>query len=80
LCVWQNGLVPIVEPEILPDGDHDLETSQRATEQVQCMDITSSNAYGDFCTLSCFFSLQCFDTLVQWWADPNLDWYSNRNL
>jgi len=33
--LYQNGLVPIVEPEILPDGDHDLETSQRVTEQVQ---------------------------------------------
>lgn len=32
---WQNGLVPIVEPEVLPDGDHDLETAQRVTEQVQ---------------------------------------------
>jgi fructose-bisphosphate aldolase class I len=30
----QNGLVPIVEPEILPEGDHDLETSQRVTEKV----------------------------------------------
>lgn len=30
----QNGLVPIVEPEVLPDGDHDLETAQRVTEQV----------------------------------------------
>jgi fructose-bisphosphate aldolase class I len=30
----QNGLVPIVEPEILPDGDHDLERSQRVTEKV----------------------------------------------
>lgn len=30
----QNGLVPIVEPEILPDGDHDLETCQLATEKV----------------------------------------------
>lgn len=30
----QNGLVPIVEPEVLPDGDHDLETAQKATEQV----------------------------------------------
>jgi fructose-bisphosphate aldolase class I len=30
----QNGLVPIVEPEILPDGDHDLETCQLATERV----------------------------------------------
>ncbi|XP_064613435.1 fructose-bisphosphate aldolase-like [Liolophura sinensis] len=30
----QNGLVPIVEPEVLPDGDHDLETAQQVTEQV----------------------------------------------
>ncbi|CAE1178257.1 ALDO [Acanthosepion pharaonis] len=30
----QNGLVPIVEPEVLPDGDHDLATSQKVTEQV----------------------------------------------
>ena len=27
----QNGLVPIVEPEVLPDGDHDLETAQKVT-------------------------------------------------
>lgn len=26
--------MPIVEPEVLPDGDHDLETAQRVTEQV----------------------------------------------
>jgi len=31
--------VPIVEPEILPDGDHDLETSLRVTEQVQLLVI-----------------------------------------
>ena len=31
---FQNGLVPIVEPEVLPDGDHDLETAQKVTEQV----------------------------------------------
>ncbi|KAK7476428.1 hypothetical protein BaRGS_00032353 [Batillaria attramentaria] len=30
----QNGLVPIVEPEVLPDGEHDLETAQKITEQV----------------------------------------------
>lgn len=30
----QNGLVPIVEPEILPDGDHDLERCQNVTEKV----------------------------------------------
>jgi len=30
----QAGIVPIVEPEVLPDGDHDLETAKRATEEV----------------------------------------------
>ncbi|XP_045173167.2 fructose-bisphosphate aldolase-like isoform X2 [Mercenaria mercenaria] len=30
----QNGLVPIVEPEVLYDGDHDLRTAQKVTEQV----------------------------------------------
>lgn len=30
----QNGIVPIVEPEILPDGEHDLLISQRVTEKV----------------------------------------------
>jgi len=30
----QNLLVPIVEPEVLIDGDHDLETAQKVTEQV----------------------------------------------
>lgn len=29
-----NGLVPIVEPEVLCDGDHDLERCQKVTEQV----------------------------------------------
>ena len=28
------ALSPIVEPEVLPDGDHDLETAQRVTEDV----------------------------------------------
>jgi fructose-bisphosphate aldolase class I len=30
----QNGLVPIVEPEVLPEGDHDLETCQYVSEKV----------------------------------------------
>lgn len=30
----QNGLVPIVEPEVLPDGTHDLYTAQKVTEDV----------------------------------------------
>lgn len=34
LCCLQNGIVPIVEPEILPDGDHDLKRCQYVTEKV----------------------------------------------
>lgn len=34
LC-QEQGLVPIVEPEVLMDGDHDIETCARVTEQVQ---------------------------------------------
>lgn len=30
----ENGLVPIVEPEILSDGDHSAEECQRVTEKV----------------------------------------------
>lgn len=30
----QNGLVPIVEPEVLVDGTHDIATAQKVTEQV----------------------------------------------
>lgn len=30
----QNGLVPIVEPEVLPDGEHNLEMAQRVTEEM----------------------------------------------
>lgn len=31
----ENGLVPIVEPEVLMDGDHSIETSADVTERVQ---------------------------------------------
>lgn len=30
----QNGLVPIVEPEVLPDGEHEIERAQKVTETV----------------------------------------------
>lgn len=30
----ENGLVPIVEPEILTDGTHSIEVCQAATERV----------------------------------------------
>lgn len=32
----QHGIVPIIEPEILPDGDHDLKRCQHVTEKVFC--------------------------------------------
>jgi fructose-bisphosphate aldolase class 1 len=28
------GLVPIVEPEVIPDGDHDIKVCQHVTEKV----------------------------------------------
>ena len=31
LCV-EGGLVPIVEPEVLMDGDHDIDTCEKVTE------------------------------------------------
>ncbi|XP_072164044.1 fructose-bisphosphate aldolase-like [Diadema setosum] len=34
VCCQQNGLVPIVEPEVLPDGTHDLERAMYVTEMV----------------------------------------------
>ncbi|XP_034024786.1 fructose-bisphosphate aldolase C-A [Thalassophryne amazonica] len=30
----QHGIVPIIEPEVLPDGDHDLKRCQYVTEKV----------------------------------------------
>ncbi|KAJ3221422.1 hypothetical protein HK099_003544 [Clydaea vesicula] len=39
----QNGLVPIVEPEILMDGDHDLERAMEATEKVLAQVYKSLN-------------------------------------
>eukprot|EP00066_Takifugu_rubripes_P004900 XP_003968582.1 PREDICTED: fructose-bisphosphate aldolase C [Takifugu rubripes] len=30
----QHGIVPIIEPEVLPDGDHDLKRGQYVTEKV----------------------------------------------
>ena len=46
--------MPIVEPEILPDGDHDLETSLRVTEQVQLLPLL----------LLLFLLLACYVTNV----------------
>jgi fructose-bisphosphate aldolase class I len=34
-----NGLVPIVEPEILSDGDHSIEVSQKVLEKVWYLQI-----------------------------------------
>ena len=39
----QNGLVPIVEPEVLPDGDHDLETAQRVSIPSLYMNVRSAS-------------------------------------
>jgi len=41
-----NGLVPIVEPEIMLDGDHDLETAQRIHEKVWRRQYDMCATYG----------------------------------
>lgn len=43
LC--QHGIVPIIEPEILPDGDHNLKRSQYVTEKVG-FPCSTLNVYG----------------------------------
>lgn len=43
--LYQNGLVPIVEPEILPDGDHDLLRCQYITEKVGTPGLALSAKY-----------------------------------
>jgi len=34
VCCQQAGIVPIVEPEVLPDGDHDIVRCQQVSEKV----------------------------------------------
>eukprot|EP00747_Dinoflagellata_sp_TGD_P145371 gnl/TRDRNA2_/TRDRNA2_176582_c0_seq1.p1 gnl/TRDRNA2_/TRDRNA2_176582_c0~~gnl/TRDRNA2_/TRDRNA2_176582_c0_seq1.p1 ORF type:complete len:385 (-),score=97.39 gnl/TRDRNA2_/TRDRNA2_176582_c0_seq1:440-1543(-) len=41
-----NGLVPIVEPEVMLDGDHDLGTAQRIHEKVWKMQYDMCSKYG----------------------------------
>jgi len=42
----ENGLVPIVEPEILVDGPHDIETCARVSERVFSAVIKACQDYG----------------------------------
>lgn len=41
-----QGLVPIVEPEVLMDGDHDMETCQRVCERVNAAVMKALSDYG----------------------------------
>lgn len=42
----ENGLVPIVEPEILTDGDHSIEVCAEVTERVLSQVMKSLNEHG----------------------------------
>ncbi len=42
----ENGLVPIVEPEVLVDGTHDIDTSARASERVFAEVIKACQDFG----------------------------------
>ena len=53
-----NGLVPIVEPEILIDGDHSIQVSQEVTERVLAAvykALSDHNVFleGEFSTYRC---------------------------
>jgi fructose-bisphosphate aldolase class I len=39
------GLVPIIEPEVIPDGDHDIEVCQQVTEKVLAATIKALSDY-----------------------------------
>lgn len=41
----ENGLVPIVEPEVLADGDHSLERALEVTQKVQAAVMTALGHY-----------------------------------
>lgn len=45
-CCQAAGLVPIVEPEILPDGDHSLERGKAVTEDVLKWQYAALEQYG----------------------------------
>merc|ERR1719450_295902 len=42
----RNGLVPIVEPEIVPNGDHPIEACADATERVLSAQFAALKLYG----------------------------------
>jgi len=46
LCCQRNGLVPIVEPEVLQEGDHTIERSFEATKSVLVAVFNALNEYG----------------------------------
>ncbi|KAF0986276.1 hypothetical protein HZS_3225, partial [Henneguya salminicola] len=46
LICQQHGIVPIVEPEVLRDGDHDLKAAQRVTEKILSMLYSALSLYG----------------------------------
>ena len=71
------GLVPIVEPEILPDGDHDLATCEAATERVLSYVYRALNEHNVYLEgeverrpLNWFILLLCMinDLLVYFWT------------
>ena len=45
-CCQAAGLVPIVEPEILPDGDHTIERGKAVTEEVLKWQYSALEQYG----------------------------------
>ena len=59
-----NGLVPIVEPEILMDGDHDLPTAVDAATKVISAVYARLNLHGVFLEGTVYFFISGFTILM----------------
>lgn len=60
-----NGIVPIVEPEILIDGDHTIQVSQEVTERVLAAVYKALSDHNVFLEGNHFFKfLQLFPVAI----------------
>ena len=56
----ENGLVPIIEPEVLMDGNHDIEKAAQVTEHVQATVYKAMHEQGLLVCLHLFLSFSFF--------------------
>lgn len=78
----ENGLAPIVEPEILTDGNHTIEVSAQVTERVLAQVIKSLNEHNVFLE-GCFLKPNMVTQGAECPTKPTskeIAWYTVRTL